>query len=137
MISYVCFQLPLSGSLITASEAHAAIARECLSTPSLGITEIRYEMPEHQPFDRLSTPSLGITTLATENARSASPSISFNSLSRDHLGITRHKTKDQHNIRYPFNSLSRDHRALFRDFPALRGFPPRRPFAHLYFSATI
>ena len=36
-----------------------------------------------------------------------------------------------------FNSLSRDHRALFRDFPALRGFPPRHPFAHLYFPATI
>ena len=36
-----------------------------------------------------------------------------------------------------FNSLSRDHRARFRDFPALRGFLPRRPFAQMNFETTI
>ena len=36
-----------------------------------------------------------------------------------------------------FNSLSRDHRALFRDFPALRGVLPRRPSAQMNPKTTI
>ena len=36
-----------------------------------------------------------------------------------------------------FISLSRDHRARFRDFPALRGVLPRRPFAHMNFETAI
>ena len=81
----------------------------------------------------------------------------FNSLSRDHslvvsdegivglifafqLPLSGSPVRNK-NVPHPrllaFNSLSRDHRTLFRDLPALRGFPPRRPFAHLYFPATI
>ena len=107
----------------------------------------------------LSTPSLGITVRLNGEKRSStitSLDRTFNSLSRDHcfsaaretillrplstpsLGIT--KLVPEFAIEADqdaFNSLSRDHRALFRDFPALRGFPPRHPFAHLYFPATI
>jgi len=36
-----------------------------------------------------------------------------------------------------FNSLSRDHRARFRDFPALSGVLPRRPFAQMISEAII
>ena len=39
--------------------------------------------------------------------------------------------------RNTFNFLSRDHRARFRDFSALRGFLPRRPFAQMISKATI
>jgi len=58
-------------------------------------------------------------------------------LSTPSLGITCSSASCCDRCRRAFNSLSRDHRALFRDFPALRGFPSRHPFAHLYFPATI
>ena len=83
----------------------------------------------------LSTPSLGITFVLCDACCIYSER-SFNSLSRDHQRRVRYVSTDVFCC-WSFNSLSRDHRALFRDFPALRGFPPRRPFAHLYFSATI
>ena len=82
----------------------------------------------------LSTPSLGITGIPLKVSLGADYE-TFNSLSRDH-GSTVSRTGPGWTLA-SFNSLSRDHRALFRDFPALRGFPPRRPFAHLYFPATI
>jgi hypothetical protein len=81
--------------------------------------------------------------------------MSFNSLSRDHegprgapgaegalstpsLGITFDVEVDVEIAALSaFNSLSRDHRARFRDFPALRGFLPRRPFAQMIPKATI
>ena len=60
---------------------------------------------------------------------------SFNSLSRDHAFNVRAWVSGSPNS--TFNSLSRDHRARFRDFPALRGFLPRRPFAQMNFETTI
>jgi len=95
---------------LTSSGLTLFSADRILSTPSLGITRGRESVAEDEAT--LSTPSLGITTSSgAELLRRWRPS--------------------------SFNSLSRDHRALFRDFPALRGFPPRHPFAHLYFPATI
>jgi len=81
---------------------------------------------------RLSTPSLGITKRGRQPARRRAPP--FNSLSRDHYVVHLSGSISSSSA---FNSLSRDHRTLFRDFPALCGFPPRRPFAQMYFSATI
>ena len=90
-------------------------AAACQATPeafnSLSRDHTTVALPEEVDKTLLSTPSLGITAFIDTPA-----SIDY---------------------KLAFNSLSRDHRALFRDFPALRGFPPRRPFAHLYFSATI
>jgi hypothetical protein len=40
-------------------------------------------------------------------------------------------------VQTAFISLSRDHRALSRDFSALRGVLPRRPFAQINFETTI
>ena len=86
---------------------------------------------EYRP---LSTPSLGIT-IRVGHGTLAGPKLFQLPLS----GSLVDTVLDTLNYAMviAFNSLSRDHRALFRDFPALRGFPPRRPFAHLYFSATI
>ena len=125
------FQLPLSGSRTRGTAMRPMVIP--LSTPSLGITVTTTTLDATNNV-YLSTPSLGITWVII---------IPFNfissKLSTPSLGIT--IIEDRHirhrSCRSSFNSLSRDHRALFRDFPALRGFPPRRPFAHLYFPATI
>jgi hypothetical protein len=151
------FQLPLSGSL--KDDVQVLYDKErSFSTPSLGITgliealkgelagiifnslsrdhdsaERRNFRPEGLPL--LSTPSLGITDpeLPSELFVERQP---FNSLSRDHgLQALRHGN-DSRSDHY-FNSLSRDHRARFRDFSALRGFLPRRPFAQMISKTTI
>ena len=111
----------------------------------------------HGPLPVLSTPSLGITLrdVVLEGMRELSGA--FNSLSRDHnnvriaraevikrflstpsLGITRVLRRQLDILGLnAFNSLSRDHRARFRDFPALRGFLPRHPFAQMISKTTI
>ena len=111
-LEVVDFQLPLSGSHVLLHFEWSMLYVTPLSTPSLGITK------------------------QTSFRTSAIAVKSFNSLSRDHGAVTERAARPPSSGK-PFNSLSRDHRTLFRDFPALRGFPPRRPFAHLYFSATI
>jgi hypothetical protein len=60
----------------------------------------------------------------------------FNSLFRDHTNKNIYECCDIWS-RVSFNSLFRDHRARFRDFSALRGFLPRRPFAQMIPKATI
>jgi hypothetical protein len=61
----------------------------------------------------------------------------FNSLSRDHESLTANSLSSEASEIRAFNSLSRDHRARFRDFPALRGFLPRHPFAQMISKTTI
>ena len=81
----------------------------------------------------LSTPSLGITSNVYFRSLDAKW-MTFNSLSRDHkLLLAFPRVKETKT----FNSLSRDHRARFRDFPALRGFLPRHPFAQMISKTTI
>ena len=104
------FQLPLSGSRFFLYRPHHL----CL-IPS-------FQLPLSGSLDNLEIKVFVLWRLT------------FNSLSRDHIILA--LIFPPHAIT-TFNSLSRDHRALFRDFPALRGFPPRHPFAHLYFPATI
>ena len=127
------FQLPLSGSLGDQSKADSAD-------------------PRGAGFQLPLSGSQQLNTLLNRVKRFK---LTFNSLSRDHLqakGWSNHHFQSDFQLPLSgslssvsstagacsaFNSLSRDHRALFRDFPALRGFPPRHPFAHLYFPATI
>ena len=107
--------------------------RNYLSTPSLGITFKNF-LGAAAEFVKLSTPSLGITAVTVCVSLPLEILRSFNSLSRDH---PREKAKAPTTTILAFNSLSRDHRARFRDFPALRGFLPRRPFAQMNFETTI
>jgi hypothetical protein len=111
-----------------------------LSTPSLGITAQTTQVTQQLQDALLSTPSLGITqsfAFGPKTSRhSRTLSLSFNSLSRDHL-IGLRAIMDRALDILTFNSLSRDHRARFRDFSALRGFPPRHPFAQMISKATI
>jgi hypothetical protein len=110
------------------------------------------------PNSDLSTPSLGITCRDHQGSALLRDQ-TFNSLSRDHLGSSQEPASragdffqlplsgslgSQETTQNPytftadtFNSLSRDHRARFWDFPALRGFLPRRPFAQMNPKATI
>ena len=103
------FQLPLSGSPACLS-CFAYLSESALSTPSLGITtRFRNKMPYR--YTRIfQLPLSGSRPTATPTCPVATST---------------------------FNSLSRDHRARFRDFPALRGFLPRRPFAQMISKATI
>ena len=104
------FQLPFSGSHLFLIAENFGQPSE-LSTPFLGITHETPRAPRRRRGRRLSTPFLGITL------RAGVIGLGYMSLS--------------------FNSLSRDHRARFRDFPALRGFLPRHPFAQMILKATI
>jgi len=131
------FQLPLSGSqrhlqrrLVSVQEA---IPFNSLSRDHLLVRArmIRLAMLS-STFNSLSRDHR-LTAPAAAAAGAPAP---FNSLSRDHMTASTSFVNGDAGVD-TFNSLSRDHRALFRDFPALRGFPPRRPFAHLYFPATI
>ena len=125
------FQLPLSGSQVSGRVTYS-VWLNTFNSLSRDHTLLIVSTTRARPKP-LSTPSLGITC---QRCLDLSPRSSpFNSLSRDHQRCYSSTTDRLKNT--TFNSLSRDHRALFRDFPALRGFPPRRPFAHLYFSATI
>jgi len=128
------FQLPLSGS--RDSLVRLKLIQKAVTFNSLSRDHTLLEVgPVLRGLFLLSTPSLGITIRTAGRLGDQPATDSFNSLSRDHELLLLVLP-----MRFgggSFNSLSRDHRALFRDFPALRGFPPRHPFAHLYFSATI
>ena len=125
------FQLPLSGSQVDGKcQAPQRLGR--LSTPSLGITGRDHHALAVPPY--LSTPSLGIT----ENSMEFEFDGRVLRLSTPSLGITlRFYKLRTRSAWHPFNSLSRDHRARFRDFPALRGFLPRHPFAQMISKTTI
>ena len=124
------FQLPLSGSLAHRARSEAG-RRLCFQLPLSGSPYPAARPPSRlQPFNSLSRDhAVHHTRLYGSIGPCFQLPLSGSQIATSHerLVIT---------IR-AFNSLSRDHRALFRDFPALRGFPPRRPFAHLYFPATI
>ena len=125
------FQLPLSGSL-KFQKVGQTDRYYVLSTPSLGITLIG--VPVAPPGSVVTFNSLSRDHFR-EISLVAVPGIpAFNSLSRDHRS---EYERNHRRISRPFNSLSRDHRALFRDFLALRGFLPRRPFAQMISKTTI
>ena len=81
---WVTFQLPLSGSLDNRVYSVKATIKYSLSTPSLGITEVKGTGCCFGKWvTELSTPSLGITR-ATTSGRNHQLLQTFNSLSRDH-----------------------------------------------------
>ena len=142
---------------ITLSEAIRTAVREVVTTFN-SLSRDHFRAPEgNVDFDgpRLSTPSLGITYMDARDKKDLRDYLSTPSLGItipgygrcDICGVLAVFQLPLSGSRFveptwllkvlTFNSLSRDHRALFRDFPALRGFPPRRPFAHLYLPATI
>ena len=104
-----------------------------LSTPSFGITGKGKPLREARGLRDFQLPLSG-SPKADFDRRAQAVQKTFNSLFRDHflqslLSLTLMKVT--------FNSLFRDHRALFRDFSALRGVLPRRPFAQMIPKATI
>ncbi len=129
------FQLPLSGSRGAESLLPFSIIRK-LSTPSLGITrgleglEVGDEDARDEPFNSLSRdhPECLIDVWVIHIYTLSTPSLGITSLFRFASTVVKKSA---------FNSLSRDHRARFRDFPALRGFLPRHPFAQMNLEATI
>ena len=119
----------LSRDHLSSMRSTFSIACSGLSTPSLGITR-RACQGGDVPIE-LSTPSLGITLGPEREGERVDRSNFQLPLSGSRDRGASHTFASAYQM--TFNSLSRDHRTLFRDFPALRGFPPRRPFAHLYF----
>jgi hypothetical protein len=152
------FQLPLSGSLKVTEMMFRLIGLDFTFNSLSRDHSPRASASTTMASGRLSTPSLGITLLFL-GAQIFSYPFAFNSLSRDHplgnrfqlgpvrdilplstpsLGITRRgHEKVPLLFTRTFNSLSRDHRARFRDFSALRGVLPRRPFAQMISKTTI
>ena len=128
-----CFQLPLSGSL-------GGWGRIWAPYPIWSFNSLSR--------DHLKVDISGLRIMID---------ISFNSLSRDHatakvVVVTRYRQTRlfqlplsgslvkglvSYSLDEAFNSLSRDHRARFRDFPSLRGFLPRHPFAQMISKTTI
>ena len=128
------FQLPLSGSHVCFLCYFLCDGCHELSTPSLGITYedfVKWYKISVATFNSLSRDHGCGTRARTASATFRS---AFNSLSRDHI-LRSHGILSE--CKGSFNSLSRDHRARVRDFPALRGFLPRRPFAQMISKATI
>ncbi len=96
------FQLPLSGSQFNNELIVMRSARD-LSTPSLGITELRFiELYQSNSFQ------LPLSGSPPQPSRPRCRRGSFNSLSRDHLG-RRTLLMRRGPILSTFNSLSRDH----------------------------
>ena len=126
------FQLPLSGSQARNQWLHHSLRTSHLSTPSLGITR-RTSIPNRACRMAFQLPLSG-SLVELQETGYVTKHYAFNSLSRDHL---RRRDWGSCEKDHPFNSLSRDHRARFRDFPTLRGFLPRHPFAQMISKATI
>jgi hypothetical protein len=159
-LSSEALSTPSLGITMCAHIPNSCSTTATLSTPSLGITQKESVCePSGGDQDGFQLPLSGSRSACSERARPSAgqspfPSFqlplsgsrvrrgvdmqlrglpTFNSLSRDHSP----KRSSLSSARRTFNSLSRDHRARFRDFPALRGFLPRRPFAQMISKTTI
>ena len=126
------FQLPLSGSRSLRDQVSQ---RACLGLPFNSLSR-DHARDTRELFDHLDHFQLPLS--GSHHIRHPAPtSAGRPPLSTPSLGITLRNFPQTFFAPHTFNSLSRDHRARFRDFPALRGFLPRRPFAQMISKATI
>ena len=153
-----CFQLPLSGSHSKLRDVVLEVRLDDFQLPLSGSRDhiVFRDTILSDDLVKLSTPSLGITrdsrtgrfvpsrgnfqlplsgSLKTSGFWRTWRDLTFFQLPLS--GSPSYSNPWIFPLHGSFNSLSRDHRARFRDFSALRGFPPRRPFAQMISKATI